>query len=469
MNIEDKLYPFLNIYHNSPPIFKKLIGQLYSLIPYSYRYGKFYNTYIKRIISLNKNELNITNLLYENVNYAINNIAFYNDFSTINDMNDFWRLPVVNKSIIQKNYDLFINKNLKNSIEVNTGGSTGQPFKFLIEKNKTRSKEKAHFDTYWKNYGFTNKSKLLVIRGKSLTKNRVYEIDYIKKSLVINSNEINLDNIGLIVREINKFRPNYVHAYPSSALLFLKFLKKSNLKIENQFEAFFLGSEGLNFSDAQNLEKYFSTKIINWYGHSECLIHGHRINNEGEFIFSNAYGYIELLDVNDNIITKPNIRGRIVATGFDNQIMPFIRYDTGDLAEISRYIKFQGRDQTVFKNIQGREKSYIYLKNGNEVSITSLFFGEHHFEFEYIREFQIIQDELGIIQILIVPLDWSNIDFVNSFRESLLKCLPKNTLEINIYTKNSIKKTHRGKHVLLIQNINKTRTGEHKSSTQYIK
>ena len=100
--------------------------------------------------------------------------------------------------------------------------------------------------------------------------------------------------------------------------------------------------------------------------------------------------------------------------------MPLIRYDTGDLGQISENKNFSERGFAI-KNIEGRGKNYIFLQDGSTVSLTSLLFGEHHKEFEYIKEIQVVQSEIGVILIKIVPLNKMNIDQINSFESFVIK------------------------------------------------
>ena len=104
---------------------------------------------------------------------------------------------------------------------------------------------------------------------------------------------------------------------------------------------------------------FYKANIVNWYGHSECLIHGGRKDKEGDFEFYPFYGFVELLDDNNEPIKNPNQIGRIVATGFDNEVMPLIRYDTGDLGELSEANQVLNSNYTCLKNVQGRDKNFI--------------------------------------------------------------------------------------------------------------
>ncbi|OUS03481.1 hypothetical protein A9Q86_00790 [Flavobacteriales bacterium 33_180_T64] len=461
MALEDVLYPFLNLYHRSPFWFKHFVGYFYRIIPNQIKYGKFYNEYANRIIrfqKLNKAETQqeTEKLLIKNVNQAINNIEFYKNYKAIKSIDDFQNLPIITKDVINSNRSLFLN-NKKQSyfLKANTGGSSGTPFTFYIHKGKTRPKEKAHFDWYWGNNGYQKGKPILMIRGKSLKNNKAFEYNSLDNKLILNCNLINEATIHKINKKISSFKPEFIHAYPSSLSIFTKVYKAyvNSNKFALNVNTVYLGSEGLSDIDLNNFKLFYNANIVNWYGHSECLAHAGRDAQTGNFEFHSFYGYVELLDENDNVITSTNKIGKIIATGFDNEVMPLVRYDTGDFGEISDVNEFQNSAIVILKNIEGRDKSVIYLKDGTEVSLTSLIFGEHHKEFEFIKEIQIIQNKLGEIFVHIVQLKEMSEKEIKGFKKSLQNKVAVNTLDVTIKVVEKIKKTPRGKHILLLQNL----------------
>ena len=199
-----------------------------------------------------------------NVNEAIKNIEFYKDYKNIESIKDFSNLPVVTKDIISKNRALFVNtRKRKSLLKANTGGSSGEPFTFYIHKGKTRSKERAHFDWYWSKYGYKNGKRVLMIRGRALRNNADLEYCAIDNKLIINCNNINKNAIENIYNKIIKFKPDFIHAYPSALLIFTKACR-AYLKIrtfESDIKAIFLGSEALSTFDINNFKKFYNSKI----------------------------------------------------------------------------------------------------------------------------------------------------------------------------------------------------------------
>lgn len=462
-SLEDILYPFLKTYNSLPLSIRNLFGVIYRLLlPSNIKYGSFYQKYYQRlrIFELSDKETVTqltTNLLFNHVNYAIENIPYYRSHTKINDISDFRNIPIINKDIIRNNpVDFFNTKYGHKALKANTGGSSGTPFSFFLEKGVTRPKEKAHFNWHWAKFNYKEGDKVLMIRGKQLKNNANYEFQAIWNKLVVTCCNLNQKSIPEIHRQILRFKPKFIHAYPSSLLTFTKELQLylRNQKADFNIESIFLGSEYLFDEDKHYFERFYSSKVITWYGHSECLIHGAKCEISGDFHFFPSYGFIELVDNNGNQIEQPGIEGRIIATGFDNKVMPLIRYDTGDFGILSPTDQCKcGFNGTSLSKIIGRGKDFILLNDSTRVTLTAFIMGQHLEEFSKIKEMQIVQNEPGEIILKIVPLA----SFLNKDKDAIIKKLissvKKGSLSIEIKLVKQIEKTHRGKHRLLIQNI----------------
>lgn len=461
-SIEDLLYPVLNVYNKMPLKIRNGIGLLYKLLPKKVKYGRFYNEYLLRIQNFSKDKGNeqeevVRNILLNQVNYAIEEVPFYKKFPALKNINEIENFPVITKERIKENTSLFINRNLKHKgLKSNTGGSSGEPFSFYIEQGVTRPKEVAHFDWFWGKYGYKAGDKVLMIRGKSLKNNADFEFQSIGNKLVISCYNLNRESIRAIHLKIKEFKPKFIHAYPSSLLIFTKefqFYLDSD-RADFDVDAIFLGSEKLFREDESHFEKFYQSKVVTWYGHSECLVHGAKCQLSGDFHFFPFYGFMELVDENDKPINEPGVEGRIIATGFDNKVMPLIRYDTGDLGELSKnfFCKCGFKGKSLSK-ISGRGKDYLILKDNAKVPLTAFIFGQHHEEFSEIKEIQLIQSEPGIAILKIVPLVNFKIQSQERLKKRLLRSVKDGLLDIKIEIVNKTEKTHRGKHRLLIQNL----------------
>lgn len=458
--MEDTLYPLLKIYRQLPYWVQSPIGLAYRLLPNQIRYGVFYDEYQKRII----NFINATNssdilrmqlaLLAATVNNAIDSIPFYRNFPKIKSFNDLKIFPVINKTDIASNTKTFVSEKYGNKrLKANTGGSSGTPMAFYLHSGKTRPKEQAHFDWFWAQHGFIPGSRILMVRGAPLKNNALYEYQAIKNCLAVSCYTLNSSNIEKVLLAVNKFQPQFIHGYPSAVKNLIKCIEENDaVAWVMPMKALFLGSEWLSVDDRNNIEDFFKARVISWYGHSECAIMGGNSIDSKEYFFYPFYGYTELLGDDDKPIQKPGAIGRIVATSFDNFVMPFIRYDTGDLGVLSDKNIFGAMPCLVLKKIEGREQDIIYLKDNTRVSLTAFIFGQHLPQFASIREMQLEQNVAGCLILRIVP----DIGYELNDECEILNRLRKSVsekIDIEFEYVKKIEKTHRGKHRFLIQKI----------------
>ena len=458
--MEDTLYKFLATYKNLPLPVRNAVGMVYERIPAQFRHGRFYIEYMERLkhfMALSEREtLHQAQfpLLARTVNHAIRNITFYRDYSPMRSLNDFFQLPVISKNDITPSPDDFIDaSNLAEGIKSNTGGSSGTPMAFYIHRDRTRPKEKAHFDWYWGQFGFKVGARVMMVRGAPLANGALFEYQAIGNRLNVSCFEINTRNVDHVITEIRRFKPEFIHAYPSALhILTANIADPSRLALDRNIQAIFLGSEYLFPGDRKLFGKFYKASVINWYGHSECVLHGGNCPFSEEYHFYPSYGFLELLNDKGENVTTPGTEGRIVGTGFDNYVMPFIRYDTGDRGVLSPAMSCPcGFFGISLKTIEGRGKDHILLADGTRVSLTAFIYGQHFAEFEKIVEMQLQQDEPGKLLVRIVRGPRFGHADEDSLKRMMLESI-SGKLALSFEYVDHISKTHRGKHRFLIQN-----------------
>jgi len=460
--MEDFFYRWKASYCHFPLTLRNSIGRSVRLLPNCLRYGPFYTTYTQRIrkFLLVEDRTSIQALQLEmlksTVNWAIYHVPFYKGMKPIQDFSDLVKFPIINKKDYQENLNSFIASVLCNRIlPANTGGSSGDRMDFFLHKGRTRPKEKAHFDWYWGMFGYSHSSNVCILRGKPLQKRRLFERQTLNNSLNISCHDITESNIHLVTDTIKKFHPEYIIAYPSALMVFTKLLGDiSTIGSDIRIKAIFLGSEVLSEQDRILLEQFYHTRVVSWYGHSECVLNGGYIPEYNRYYFFPFYGYAELVDEYGKEITEPGKIGRIIGTSFDNFVMPFIRYDTGDLGVLSSQEDCRAcYGSFVLRRIDGRARDIVFLSDGNTISITSFFFAQRLQQLRKIRELQLEQQAAGYLLMRIVKRP----EFCKEDEQEIVGRLVRSVsgrLDISVVYVNHIPKTQRGKHIFFIQKIN---------------
>jgi phenylacetate-coenzyme A ligase PaaK-like adenylate-forming protein len=119
----------------------------------------------------------------------------------------------------------------------------------------------------------------------------------------------------------------------------------------------------------RNIENQTGLPVFGSYGSEELsgvLAHSCR---HGVYHVHPLIGHVEIVN-DDGLPVDPGDEGRILATSFINRCMPFIRYDTGDIATSlgTDYVCPCGCPYPVFGSLQVSRKYLIPKRSGGEYS-----------------------------------------------------------------------------------------------------
>ncbi len=467
--IEDYIYKYKNLYRKSPNWFKSIFGGAYSIIPLRYRFGKDYVKY-KNLLEESqwwaRDELRDWQLseLKKLLKHAYNNVPYYNRVfkernlkpEDINSISELAQLPYLTKKLVRDNFEDLTATNYPESKKqfFNTGGSTGTPLEFYWEKGRTRPRELAFMYRQW---GWVDcfpekRERSVVLKGYHVN-NILGDYDPIENSLFLSSFKMKEEIIKKYIERIREFRPKSIQAYPSVITLLAQYMLNNNEDPIDSIKVILCGSENIYIQQRKLIEKAFQCRVFSWYGQSECVSLAGNCEYSNNYHIYTEYGVTEVVDKNGNIISEDEEgKGEIIATGFNNYLMPFIRYKTGDIGKRIPTKCECGRDYPLLERIEGRDQEYVIRKDGGVVPLTSLIFALHFSAFQKIEKLQISQEKEGIIEIKIIKTkNYTKID-EKEIKNKILKSV-NGTLEITFTYVEEIKRTESGKHKFLIQKL----------------
>ena len=320
--------------------------------------------------------------------HATNSTPYYSSYKNFNSIQDF---PVINKVIIQQNFDKFQSTKYKDkdNFKVSTSGSTGVPFFLYQDKNKRR---RNHSDVIYflKESGFKIGNRLYeleVWRGHN-------EKDRLKAWL---QNTIQFDISKLTDKRIESFiellkndkqSKKTMLGFASSYEIIAQYMERNNIFLDNLgLTSAVANSEYLNPYTKTTLGKHLNTQILSRYSSEEIgIIAQQTLNSPNSFVINHASYVVEVLQFDNNESVKPGEFGRIVVTDLFNFAMPIIRYDTGDIAKLG--INDKGVIQ--LDEIEGRKMDVIYDSDGNLISsfvVYTKFYKYYHL----LKQYQFIQ------------------------------------------------------------------------------
>lgn len=339
--------------------------------------------------------------------------------------------PIATKSGIKNNMEMYISSEELDHYTAQTGGTTGEPLKLLLDKDSI-FREKAFIYHHWSKLGYDfRSSRLITFRGVDV-KNKICKYNPIYNEIIVSPFYLNNRNIHKYLKVINGFKADYFHGYPSAIKNFCRILDEEKLTLAKDIKGVFFISEEVREEDRRYIEKILKCKTLSFYGHSERAAFAEE-NGDGYYDFNKLYGHTELLP------TGEKNEFRIIATGFLNRKMPLIRYDTGDIAVIDdNGIRIKGRSHD----------QYLVGRSGERISLASKVF--HDGTFGALAKYQFYQGKPGYVQIRILD---RGIEKKKARLESFLKKKFEGVLEFEIIPAEALELTQRGKEKILIQHI----------------
>lgn len=455
------------IIKKSPGICEKSIRYIYYSIPDYIRYGKAFRefySFLQKSQYWDKKQLEEYQIgqLQKLIKHAYETVPYYKKVfdeyriqpKEIQDFSDLKRIPYLTKEIIQNNLnDLISNKYNKQNLKyVTTGGSTGIPMGFYVDSKYDRFREWAFISNMWGRIGYdVRKINRCVILRDDIPNKGIHE--YKNRDLILSSFKLTKENIEKYISLIEEFNPDFIQAFPSSISILSNYINENNKKIQlKNLKSIICTSENIHELSRKDIESAFGVRIYSFYGHTEHACIGGECEKSNYYHMQSEYGYMELLDENEDEVIDEGGIGEIVATGFNNYVMPFIRYRTCDMAVNTNETCKCGRNYKLIKRIDGRKQEFFVDDRCNKVTFTSSDDALWKVK-NKIWAYQYIQHEPGKV---ILNIQWDkqyNSDDIEIIQRDFKIFYP--SLNIQIRNVENIERTKRGKFKYLIQNIGK--------------
>ena len=375
------------------------------------------------------------------------------------NLKDIEAIPFLTKEIIRENYDDLISEEYRNDdlSFMTTGGSTGDPMKIIMNK-EYRSLNHANTRYYLMVAGYNPGGKKSIrLHGDSISDEKINIGEYWNiegNRLTMSVHHLTEQTVKSYIEKINRFNPDYIHAYPSALVLLMNYVKKFNLNLCNTLNSIFTDSETIYEWQRNLIEETSNCKIFNTYGHTEGATLAITFPDSKMLNVIPQVGYQELIDKKQKPIIHENIDGEIVVTGFNNRVFPLIRYKTSDIASYAQKPTNFIRPYKLLNNVSGRVQDFIVSKNGDLIPIAPALF-DYNFNWSGIDRFQIYQKVKGEITFNFVISKNSPFS-KNNLKERLISGFTKilnDTFKVNANQVKNIPFTGRGKYRYVNQKI----------------
>ena len=365
------------------------------------------------------------------VHHAYHHVAYYRDLfnqlglkpTDIERLEDLSKIPFLSKGDVRSNLYFSLLSDTydkRHVLKVTTSGSTGEPFVCYADQRQLEQRWAAtQRSMEWTGYRFGDRQvrlwhQTVGMRWSQVIRERIDA--FFNRRLFIPAFQMSESNIVQTIRKIDLYKPALLDGYAESFNLLALYSKKNPI-VKAHPKGIISSAQVLPSQSRAAIEGAFRCSVFDKYGSREfsgiayeCPAH------QGHHIVAENY-IVEILK--DGRPAKPGETGEIVITDLNNYCMPMIRYRIGDLAVAtdSQEQCSCGRGLPLMGNIEGRVQAIIV--NAEGVYLPGTFFA--HFFKDYdqlVRQYQIIQDEEGLITMKIVKAeDYDDDEFQQMVRD----------------------------------------------------
>ncbi len=251
-------------------------------------------------------------------------------------LSDLASLPVLTKRDIQAHNQSMVAANIPDSrlVPNQTGGSTGSPLRFFLDKQRLYSR-KASTVRHDRWAGLDVGHKLAVLWGnrhdfaedqalKARLKHRLYD-----RRIFLDTSDMSQSKIDGFIESLKAYRPSYYLAYANSIYLLARYIREKNIADYHRPLSIITSAELLTDEQRALIESVFECKIFNRYGCRETsVIASECSEHDGMHVCAETL-LVEFVrqagaDSSDNA-------AKIVITDLLNYGMPLIRYQIEDM------------------------------------------------------------------------------------------------------------------------------------------
>ncbi len=338
--------------------------------------------------------------LRQMVEHCYKNVPYYHrtfdergiDYRQIQTLEDLKVLPIIDKQTIKDNYDDFfaVGTSRKGLVRQHTSGSTGAGFVFYL----TKEAYAAVWANGWRGYhnvGLDRGVWCGYFCGRAIVpkEQRIppyYRINRPGKQILFSAYHTYPEALEEYVAALNRYKPMWIHGYPSFVTTVAKHILDSDDRLKYTPAAITLGSENVQPWQEERIEKAFGKLPIQNYGQTEAVAAFWQRDDRRIFV-DEDYSAVEFVPTGDGDLC------RIIGTTLTNYAMPFLRYDTRDLAT---YEENQFGRQVL--SLDGRQEDIVKLRDGSSLGRLDHIFKDQ----TLVAGAQIIQEDLDTLTVRIV-------------------------------------------------------------------
>lgn len=409
-----------NLFNLAPLPMQNLAITLFNSYLYKVRHGGHYRKhrkYYSEVDSMDKYQLEeecrAKRLSF--FNYTKTHSKWYQKY----DFTDLSSLPILEKIDIINHLDKIKTISEKQGKISLTGGTTGASMKVIYIKGDIQERF-AILDTFRAKYGYKLGKKTAWFSGKNLIsesdlrKGVCSHYDFINKIRFYSTFHINQNSFDVYWKSLNEFKPEFIVGFPSSVYEICEIADSKGLRLNHKVKVFFPTAETVLPRHRKVIGRVLGCKLVDQYASSEgapfileCT--------KGNLHIHPLTGIFEV--VNEDM--QPVEEGELLVTSFTTHGTPLIRYRVGDRIKLAPPNKKCdcGSFFPLVDKIEGRSTDYVLSPTHGKVNLGNI--SNSTKDVIGIIQFQVIQQELNHVKVLVVATTDFTLAEKNKFKTSL--------------------------------------------------
>jgi phenylacetate-CoA ligase len=378
--------------------------------------------------------------------------------SSLRSLADLGRLPVLDREGLRTSlyFGLLSDNHRKRAIQrISTSGSTGEPLTLYVDRRQLELRWAATLRSMeWTGYRFGDRHARLWHHTIGMSASQVVreQVDtWLCRRLFIPAFDMDDRSIARTIARLRRFRPVLIDGYAESLHLLSTYLREHGDREGLGLRGIITSAQTLPEASRQAIEEAFGCRVFDKYGSREfsgiayeCEAHaGHHVVAENMIV--------EILV--DGRPARPGEIGEVVVTDLNNLCLPLIRYRLGDRAEAGDDGEACpcGRGLPRIGRIEGRLQAMILGSHGRYVPGSLFLHVMKDYDFA-VRQFQVVQERPGILQLRIVR----GLRYSDAVLDDILRLLRRYVgagMEIQVEFVDTIPLTRTGKRLSCINRL----------------
>ena len=393
--------------------------------------------------------------------HASRHVPYYRDLFARHGINpesaagkDWSRIPLLSKETARENFDrLQATDRPRLFITGRSSGATGRPMTWRVDRGAESVQHAVHLRGR-EGWGLRLGDPHVMIWGRDAFQGFRKQMRdlLIWNKRTFSAMELSADVSETYYRKIRFYRPRFLRGYPSALTRFAQLCESRGLPPKAlSLHAVITTAEVLTLVQRQQLRDAYQCPVANEYGCSEVQCIAFECPEGSMHIQSDA---VRVEFIKDGRPVKPGELGEIVVTDLTNEVMPVIRYCTGDFGGPRDGLCACGRTLPLMELTIGRTAEFITLPDSRTIH-TEIFTPDHDsILFTHVQQFRILHEAPARFRVQVVT---ASADSFASVREEFTRLITSQLgegIEVAVERVTEISRSPSGKQPYFVSQIN---------------